>query len=235
MSDLRWCRQFPNGQPKPSWLVNCVPFKKIQGPGIPKPAALTPPTPPSPPLFACRYNQLENTGYLIYQLTPSCEGEEYNEFTFSATSLIVNGVEYITSPIVSQTIDVNTVNYVSANNSIVSGCTVGVDPTGVTYTNFVNFVNSIFVSFSLNDYSAQLSYVDFDVQVGIFENTRKDSFYIIYPENDTFLLRLRNSTLGPGVYIDYTNSGSSSNSLIIPNYWIAFECGYNVTNGQVIE
>lgn len=231
MSDLRWCRQYPNGQPKPSWLVNCVPFKKIQGPGIPPP----PPPPPSPPLFACRYNQLENTGYLIYQLTPGCEGEEYNEFTFSATSLIVNGVEYITSPIVSQTIDVNTVNYVSANNSIVSGCTVGVDPTGVTYTNFVNFVNSIFVSFSLNDYSAQLSYVDFDVQVGIFENTRKDSFYIIYPENDTFLLRLRNSALGPGVYIDYTNSGSSSNSLVIPNYWIAFECGYNVTNGQVIE
>jgi hypothetical protein len=232
MSDLRWCRQYPNGQPKPSWLVNCVPFKKIQGPGIPKPAA--PPSPP-PSLAACRYNQGENTDFLIEQLTPGCEGEEYNEFTFSATSLIVNGVEYITSPIVSQTIDVNTVNYVSANNSILSGCTFGVDPTGVTYTNFVNFVNSIFVSFSLNNYSAQLSYVDFDVQVGIRENTNKDSFYIIHPENDNFSLRLINSTFFAGTYLEYSNTGITSNNLTVPIYWSTFECGYSVTNGQVIE
>lgn len=226
MAENKWCRQLPNGQPKPSWLVNCIPQKKIPGPGI-----YIPPPPPPPVFTACRYNQLENTGFLIYQFNPSCEGEEYTEVTFSATSLVINGLEYITSTIVSPTIDVNTVNYVSANNSIVSGCTLGVDPTGVTYTNFVDFVNSIFDNFSLDDYFAQLSYVDFNIQ----ENTRKDSFYIIYPENDIFLLRLYNSALGPGVYIDYTNNGSSSNALVIPNYWINFECGYNVNNGQVIE
>jgi hypothetical protein len=39
MGDANWCRQYRNGQPKPSWLVNCVPFKRIPGPGIPIAAA----------------------------------------------------------------------------------------------------------------------------------------------------------------------------------------------------
>lgn len=227
-TEKKWCSKFPNGQSKPSWLVNCAPNKKILEPGI-----YIPPPPPPPVFTACRYNQLENTDFFFYQFI--CGFPEYTEFTFSATSLVVNGVEYITSPIVSPTIDVNTVNYVSANNSILSGCTDGVDPTGVTYTNFVNFVNSIFASFSLNDYSAQLSYVDFDAQVGIFENTNKDSFYIIHPENDTFSLRLLNSTFFAGTYLEYSNNGITSNNFVVPIYWSTFECGYSVTNGQVIE
>ena len=290
MGDANWCRQYRNGQPKPSWLVNCVPFKKIPGPGIPPPLPPTPPPPP-PVFFACRYNQGENTDWIINNL--NCGYGEYSNFTFSATSLIINGVEYINSPIVSETIDIGNVDYVSASNSILSGCTLG-DPTGVTYTNFVNFVNSVFTSVNADGYSAQLSYVDFQTPltggtcnlvnvnvtgpsctldftncfgnpvqypftgnfsistndinsisvggvgcsytIGPTYNTNFDSYYIIYPENDTFSLSIISNATG-GAVTQFTQSGlTNTNSPSgFPLYYLAAECGYSVTNGQVIE
>ena len=66
-------------------------------------------------------------------------------------------------------------------------------------------------------------------------NSHVDSFYIIYPENDTFSLRLYNNALGVGTYFEYSNTGLTSNNFVVPTYWSVFECGYGVTNGQVIE
>lgn len=140
------------------------------------------------------YNMQESPEYLMRLMCGIYPGP--TTFTITVESLIVNGKEYINTPL-STTINVNTANWVRANNDIVYNCTGST--TGWTYTDFVDILNYTFASNGLN-YEARVSYE------AIYLPSCKSiaGFYIIYPENDTFSIRT-SSNSGFPVPLTYYN------------------------------
>ena len=134
--------------------------------------------------------------------------------TFVINSFTVNnGNELISVPLTSDTVTNDSVIWVPANNTVISACTLG-NTTGWTYTNFVNFLNETFIQLGLTEYEARLSYIEIDSQtfsdgsvVGPPQQKNRAGFYLLFPENDTFELRINCTTQlgGQQTYV-YSNN-----------------------------
>jgi hypothetical protein len=102
------------------------------------------------------------------------------DFNYIVQSFTINGAEYITTPL-SGFVTNATTNWVAADNLVVSACTG--TTTGLTYTNFVDLLNNMFVSFGV-DYRAEVSLVE-RTPIG---NESGNGMYIISPTNDVFTI-----------------------------------------------
>jgi hypothetical protein len=142
---------------------------------------------------ACLYKMIETPDHVMFNF--ECDDvHTYDSYwyTFTIKSLIINGNDYVTKPFISENMNrtstnpyiptFNTINWISANNNIVSGCTSG-NVTGLTYTNFVDLLNNVFNTFGLSKYKAQVSLYSHD-----FFGQQETGFYIIRPSGDTFTI-----------------------------------------------
>jgi hypothetical protein len=231
-TEKKWCSKFPNGQSKPSWLVNCAPNKKIPGPGI----YIPPPSPPSPPppLSAYFYNMVERPSYLSGNFCGNYEAE--NSFTLSISSINVNGTEYINSGDLTYVLNSGNTNFVSANNneyqfSPANLCVTEIS--GFTYTNFVEFLNTSFNSLSVPSISAQTSYEGKEFS-GIY---RSSGFYLIYPSSMQFSITMSSDAFSLGSFISYSQTGltDGAGGGFSSGYYNSTNTGITISNGIVIE
>jgi hypothetical protein len=147
--------------------------------------------------------------------------------TLTIESLVVNGVEFVNTPL-SGSVNVNTANWVPANNNIVYNCTGST--TGWTYTDFVDFLNYTFNSNGLN-YEARVSYES----IFISGTTSVAGFYLIYPENDVFSIST-NSDSGFPMPMTYTNDGLESVYIGLGYYQSTLEnFNYNCETNTITE
>ena len=145
------------------------------------------------------YNMQESPEYLMGLMFGFYPGSQTINLTIE--SLIVNGTEYVSTPL-SASVNTMTANWVRANNNIVYNMTGST--TGWTYTDFVDFLNLTFNSNGLN-YEARVSYES----ISISGSNSVAGFYIIYPENDTFSISTTSDSGFP-MPMTYTNNGLSS-------------------------
>lgn len=175
------------------------------------------------------YNMVESPEF-INALTECGLYTSISATTISVNSFLINGVEQLTTPF-STTVDPNTVNWVSANNNIVSGCTSG-SVTGITYTNMVDMMNDMFTTLGLSDYSAQIA-LDTNAFV---TGASQCGFYLMTPVADIFEINVT-SSISSGANITYTKTGVIGlNSSGLLYYGMTYD-GYNYDclNNVVIE
>jgi len=103
--------------------------------------------------------------------------------------MIVNGKQYITGNSINH--DITHLNWISAHNNVISGCTNGSGPIGFTYTDQIDFMNQLFTTLGLKNYKAQISLYPQILQLYGFREV--DGFYIIRPKNDTFEFKIISS------------------------------------------
>lgn len=140
-------------------------------------------------------------------------------FPFTSTTFVIesftvnNGNELVPIPLTSDTVNNDSVIWVEADNSVISACTLG-NTTGWTYSNFVDFLNYTFISLGLTRYEARLSYIEIDSQTFSDGSTvappvqkNRAGFYILFPEDDTFELRVSctSQLSGDQIYV-YSNN-----------------------------
>ena len=145
------------------------------------------------------YNMQESPDYMMGVFCGSYPSS--GTVTISINSFIVNGVEHITTP-KQVAIRVSTINWIPAKNDIVYDCLYG-NPTGFTYSEFVDFLNKTFLELGLNNrYNARLSYVE----KNLGNHNSKNGFYLIYPEDDEFYLSTSSDSGFPYLNLIYANS-----------------------------
>jgi hypothetical protein len=144
------------------------------------------------------YNMVESPEF-INGLTECNLYPAYSATTISVNSFLINGVEQLTTPFTT-TINANTVNWVPANNTIVSGCTSG-SVTGITYTNMVDMMNDMFTTLGLSGYSAQIALEQNTFVTG----NSQCGFYLMTPASDMFEINVTSSVSG-GADITYTRN-----------------------------
>lgn len=149
------------------------------------------------------YDMVTRPEYIMFSKV--CDLIVDPETIWTIDSFIVNGAELVNTPLTSTTITSDNVIFIPANNNIISGCTFD-NPTGFTYTNFVDFLNDTFLSLNLYNYTAVVSLKE---KNGVGVDCSKNGFYIKFPENDTFSLVM--TEIGQGYIITYTNDGLSTN------------------------
>jgi hypothetical protein len=179
------------------------------------------------PYSAYYYNMVESPTWVSGNFCGYLDS--YSSIDLIINSIVVNGIEYINSPI-GYTLDSENLNLVIANNyeqqyTSLDGCVSLTS--GFTYTNFVNFLNSTFSNLSVPVLSAQTSYV------GKFLGSNSSAgFYIIYPSNYTFTIQMT-SNVGTPRTLDYTEIGI--NPIDINGYYKSTNVGITIVNGVVIE
>jgi hypothetical protein len=129
-------------------------------------------------------------------------------YDYTMQSLIVNGVELIIGAPPTYTLT-------SSNFETVS------TPAGLTYTNFVTFLNQAFASLGLSKYSAQLALN------GDQHASNNQGFYIIRPLNDTFSMQI-SETNSPDYFI-------SDDDMLGIGYFLVDCNNITVVDGVVIE
>jgi hypothetical protein len=192
---------------------------------------------------ACWFTMLERPEFVMGSFYQDLYGlcninDSEDEIKFNVWGVTINGNPItLSAPPLSTTMTPNNVNWVSALNDIVYQCTPG-NVTGQTYTNFVDFLNSVFNSLGLSGYKAQVSLKA--QKIGdILYNNNNNGFYIIYPETDSFAIQTDSST-NTDKYV-YSNEGifewNPEYYGFIPwdRYNKSFCDGIVVTNGVVIE
>lgn len=174
-------------------------------------------TVPIPQLSACWYNMPEKPNYVIDSVY--CDYYDYTAVTFNISSMVLNGAELITDTGYTTTITSANTNIVSAANGITT-C----QGNNVTYSNFVDLVNQMFIDLGLTDHKAQLSLV----AKPTYESGSPAGFYIIRPDTDTFTI----TTNG----VNYTETGVFSSYMNTPNPYYEFICGdFLIEDGVVTE
>jgi hypothetical protein len=150
--------------------------------------------------------------------------------TISVNSFLINGIEQLTTPFTT-TVDPNTVNWIPANNNIVSGCTSG-SVTGITYTNMVDMMNNMFTTLGLSEYSAQIALDTNPFVTG----ASQCGFYLITPISDNFEINVT-SSIGGGADITYTRTNVIGNNSAGLLYYGMTPSGFNYDclNNIVIE
>jgi hypothetical protein len=149
------------------------------------------------------YSMPESPGFVMAIV--DCGLLPYTSTTFVITGFTVNGGnELISVPLTSDTVNNASVIWVPANNDVISGCTLS-NPTGWTYTNFVDFLNITFMTLGLAQYEARLSYKEITSQtlsngtvIGPPKRKYRTGFYLIFPENDTFEFKVYCTTQSNG-------------------------------------
>ena len=184
---------------------------------------------------ACWYTMVEKPEFVQGSLT--CGVGYYDlipSITFSIETFEVNGVELINSPLTgfSKTITSGTTHFISADNSLVSGCTTEIS-VGYTYTDFVDFLNDTFTSLAL-DYKAQVSLIDKQFDDKGFAG----GFYIVRPVGSVFNF-VATSDVNTD-YLEYSNNGlikfeQSNNKFNLGTYYGSICDNLNIVCDTVIE
>lgn len=174
------------------------------------------------------YNMVESPEF-INALTECNLYGSISATTISVNSFLINGIEQLTTPFTT-TVDPNTVNWIPANNNIVSGCTSG-SVTGITYTNMVDMMNDMFTTLGLSEYSAQIA---LDTNTFVTGGSQC-GFYLITPITDDFEINVTSSISG-GADITYTRTDVVANNPF-GNYYDMTPSGFNYDclNNVVIE
>jgi len=151
---------------------------------------------------ACWYTMPENGVQLM--MTFMCQVyPDKNATTITIDSLIVNGSnDYIGS--VAPSISLNTSNllWIDANTTNYDLCN-SANP-GKTYTNFVTFLNELFIQYGLTNYKAQNSLIDKPYSSSI-SNNASCGMYIIRPSDDTFSIKITTHSYAQGtITMTYT-------------------------------
>lgn len=171
------------------------------------------------------YNMQESPEYLMGLMCGVYPGSQ--TITLTIESLIVNGTEYVSTPL-SATVNTNTANWVPAINNIVYNCTGST--TGWTYTNFVDFLNYAFNSNGLN-YEARVSYQT----INLSGSNSVAGFYLIYPENDTFSISTTSDS-GFSMPLIYTNNTIEYSYYLLGYYQTTTDYfNYNCDTNTIIE
>jgi hypothetical protein len=175
------------------------------------------------------YNMVESPEF-INALTECNLYSSISATTISVNSFLINGVEQLTTPFTT-TVDPNTVNWIPANNNIVSGCTSG-SVTGITYTNMVDMMNDMFTTLGLSEYSAQIA-LDTNIYV---TGASQCGFYLITPIGDDFEINVT-SSISSGADITYTRTNVVGNNSAGLLYYGMTPSGFNYDclNNVVIE
>jgi hypothetical protein len=192
---------------------------------------------------ACWFTMPETPEYVMgsfYQdLYGICDLNDYplKEVIFNVWEITINNQPItLPAPPLSTTMTPNTINWVAATNSLVYKCVPG-QITGQTYTNYVDFLNSVFNSLGLTGYKAQVSLKA--QKVGDTHYHDHNGFYILYPATDSFSIKTE-SVNNTDKYI-YSNTGMFEWNPLYEGYnpWggygKSFCDGITVTNGKVIE
>jgi len=151
---------------------------------------------------ACWYSLPEQTQHVVNEVITLTGSKEFVQ-TFTMTEITINSViipvNYSES--MSATTGTTNINWISSDNDTISGTT-----TGLTYTNYVDFLNNAFTSAGLY-YRAQIA-------TGLTVTTTASGiisgFYIIRPINDTFSLLINNNG---GEAFDYLYTENSFDAL----------------------
>jgi hypothetical protein len=167
----------------------------------------------------------------------------YSSTSFTIESFIINtDNDLINIPLSSDTINNENIIWVPAQNEVISGCTLG-NPTGWTYSNFVDFLNETFSSLGVSSkYEARLSYKEIysvtfnDGSTSTIPPKSKNGFYLLFPENDTFELLVSCESQDSTVF-KYTNDNLNFgfNAMIAPysgswgvNLAVDYDCKTNI-------
>lgn len=181
-------------------------------------------TVPPVELTACWYSLQEKPDFVYTRMVCGEEYPYYTSFTFNILGVNINGTELITDTGYTVTIDSGTTNFVSASNNVLSGCTNG-NPTGVTYTDFVDLLNTAFTDLGLTDYKSQISLIE-------KPGGAHQGFYIIRPVSDTFTIKTSGTQNLLYTENEITNWFGSPQNLDYYNV-ICYE--NNLVDGVVIE
>lgn len=175
------------------------------------------------------YNMVESPEF-INGLTECNFYPSVDTATISINSFLINGVEQLTTPFTT-IVDPNTVNWIPANNNIVSGCTSG-SVTGITYTNMVDMMNDMFTTLGLTDYTAQIALETNPWVTG----ASQCGFYLITPALDMFEINAT-SSVSSGADITYTrNNIIGLNSAGLLYYGMTYNgFTYDCLNDVIIE
>jgi hypothetical protein len=167
----------------------------------------------------------------------------YSSTSFTIESFIINtNNDLISIPLSSDTINNENIIWVPSQNEVISGCTLG-NPTGWTYSNFVDFLNETFLSLGVSSkYEARLSYKEIesvtfnDGSTSTKPPKSKNGFYLLFPENDTFELLVSCETQDNTVF-KYTNNNLNFgvNAMMVPysgswgvNLAVDYDCKTNI-------
>lgn len=154
------------------------------------------------------YNMQESPDYMMGLSCGFYPGPSTVIFTIN--SFVINGIEQIITPL-SASVNSVTANWIPANNNVVSACTG--TTTGLTYTDFVDFLNETFWNLGVN-YRAQVSLVEYNLG-----SNSNNGFYLIYPENDVFSLTTSSNSGFPTSLV--YNNGSIGGALTGLGYYKA--------------
>lgn len=161
-----------------------------------------------PTLKACWYSLPDATswiegGFDYYDVTG---------YTYIMSSMVVNGVQMVTSP---PTYTLTPSNYDSFASTYAN-----------SYTNFVTFLNQAFDELGLTNYKAQISQFNYEDPV----QSKYSGFYIIRPENDTFNMYI--TEIG-NLDTIYTQNGIGSGPSAYARGSVC--SGITLENGVVVE
>ena len=163
----------------------------------------------SVPLSACWYTLPDEYDSLY-------NGLLLGDYIYTITSLIVDTTQLITGTTPTYDLSLSTLNSINIG-------------AGKTYSNFVDFLNEIFVSLGLVNYRAQLSVTNLNNN-SLGGNPQYNGFYIIKPATDAFTIHITETNNYDTIYTEsgVTDSGGSLNRESVCN-------GIIITNGQVVE
>jgi hypothetical protein len=182
---------------------------------------------------ACWYNLPESPEYINNHIVIGG-----NTGNMTITSLKISGIEQITTP-PSLNIDSSNINWTYSNNVVVEGGIPG-NTTGITYTNFVDFLNDTFASLCLINYRAEISHTQRIANSGSGQSSSKYSgFYIVSPIGIPFEMIIEQDLEHP---LKYTNNSlefdADEDGVFIPdNYKYGMTCDviYDNINDVITE
>ncbi len=160
-----------------------------------------------PILTACWYTLPDSQEYV----NSSFNGFAIPSYVYSMLSMVVNGNELVSGPTPSYVLNSGNFDTVMTSE-------------GLTYTNFVTFLNQAFAAVGASNYTAQLA---LNGQTG-GENPNQ-GFYIIRPLDDTFTIQISETNTNDFYLTENSMLGGGA-------YFVVDNCGaLTINNGVVIE
>lgn len=176
----------------------------------------------SEPTCGCSYTLPETSGF-IYSLLYENFCNPVSSTTFSVDSLIVNGVEYISSAY-TYTLDSSNVNWIPTTYTALTKSSTIISQ---TYSNFADFLNYVFTDLGLTGYSAHTATNKVFNGTGNYFD-RVEGFYLTYPCYDLFKID-QTSTAGTPLEYRYTQSG------LTDWYGVVYNDEYGISNCNCIS
>lgn len=170
------------------------------------------------------YNMQESPDFMMLLSCGLIMGSPNVKFTIN--SFKINGIEHIKTPLTTNVNAINA-NWIPANNDVISGCTLG-GITGITYTDFVDFLNKSFWDLGVN-YQAQISLIERDLG-----SHSKSGFYITFPKTDKFYLQVTSNT-GTPYPLTYTHNDLLYSGYNLGYYKLTTDVEYDCDLNTITE